>query len=154
MSNQVTHEGLGKLKGLLDRREFLRLASAMGLGLGAGFSVPAISVAATATGQPKRGGTLKFPVDANVTPWPPIGLLQNLLVNKSMFNCLLRYRPEDWSPEPDLAEKWETSKDGLTWTFSLRKDVRWHDGKPFTAEDVKFTLDLFRDPKVASSFRG
>ena len=138
----------------MDRREFLTLASAMGLTLGAGLSVPTISAAATAAGQPKRGGTLKFPVDANVTPWPPIALLQNLLVNKSIFNALLRYSPDDWSPQPDLAEKWESSKDGLTWTFHLRKDARWHDGKPFTAEDVKFTLDLFRDPKVASVFRG
>lgn len=138
----------------MDRRQFLKATSAVGLTLGAGLPVSAPGLAGAQTDQPRRGGTLKFPVDANVTPWPPIGLLQNLLVNKSMFNALLRYSPEDWSPQPDLAEKWGVSKDGLTWTFDLRRDVLWHDGKPFTAEDVKFTLDLFRDPKVASSFRG
>jgi len=138
----------------MDRRQFLKGTSAAGLALGTGLSVAAPERTAAQTGQPRRGGTLKFPVDANVTPWPPIGLLQNLLVNKSMMNCLLRYSPGDWSPQPDLAEKWEISKDGLTWTFHLRKDVRWHDGKPFTSEDVKFTYELFRDPKVASSFRG
>ena len=43
--------------------------------------------------------------------------------------------------EPALAESWEHSADGLTWTFSLRRDVRWHDGEPFTARDVEFTFN-------------
>lgn len=44
-------------------------------------------------------------------------------------------------PEPSLAESWEHSDDGLTWTFQLRRDVRWHDGEPFTADDVVFTFN-------------
>lgn len=49
--------------------------------------------------------------------------------------------------EPNLAERWEHSEDGLTWTFHLRKDVRWSDGRPFTADDVVFTFDslIFND---------
>ena len=43
--------------------------------------------------------------------------------------------------EPSLAESWEHSEDGLTWTFSLRRDVNWHDGQPFTAHDVDFTFN-------------
>lgn len=43
--------------------------------------------------------------------------------------------------EPELAESWERSEDGLTWTFHLRRDVTWHDGEPFTAHDVEFTFD-------------
>ncbi len=43
--------------------------------------------------------------------------------------------------EPELAESWERSEDGLTWTFHLRRDVRWHDGQPFTAHDVEFTFN-------------
>ena len=43
--------------------------------------------------------------------------------------------------EPSLAESWTHSDDGLTWTFSLRKDVTWHDGTPFTAQDVEFTFN-------------
>ena len=43
--------------------------------------------------------------------------------------------------EPGLAESWEHSDDGLTWTFHLRDDVRWHDGEPFTARDVEFTFN-------------
>ncbi len=42
--------------------------------------------------------------------------------------------------EPALAESWESSEEGLTWTFHLRQDVRWHDGEPFTAHDVDFTF--------------
>ena len=43
--------------------------------------------------------------------------------------------------EPSLAESWEHSDDGLTWTFHLRRDVTWHDGQPFTAADVDFTFN-------------
>ena len=43
--------------------------------------------------------------------------------------------------EPLLAESWEHSEDGMTWTFHLRDDVRWHDGEPFTAHDVEFTFN-------------
>ena len=44
-------------------------------------------------------------------------------------------------PEPNLAESWDVSADGLTWTFYLRRDVRWHDGEPFSAVDVEFTFN-------------
>ena len=43
--------------------------------------------------------------------------------------------------EPALAESWERSEDGLTWTFRLRRDVEWHDGERFTAHDVDFTFN-------------
>ena len=55
--------------------------------------------------------------------------------------------------EPSLAESWERSEDGLTWTFNLRRDVRWHDGQPFTAHDVDFTFNriIYNDDIPASS---
>ena len=55
--------------------------------------------------------------------------------------------------EPSLAESWENSDDGLTWTFRLRQDVRWHDGEPFTAQDVAFTFNqiIYNDDIPASS---
>lgn len=49
-------------------------------------------------------------------------------------------------PVGDLAESWEVSEDGLTYTFSLRRDVVWHDGAQFTARDVDYTMQLLRDP--------
>ena len=55
--------------------------------------------------------------------------------------------------EPSLAESWERSDDGLTWTFHLRQDVTWHDGQGFTAHDVDFTFNriLYNDDIAASS---
>jgi peptide/nickel transport system substrate-binding protein len=45
-------------------------------------------------------------------------------------------------PQPALAERWDHSEDYREWTFYLRKDVKWHDGMPMTAQDIKFTMDL------------
>jgi len=55
--------------------------------------------------------------------------------------------------EPCLAEKWEYSKDGKVWKFHLRKDVKWFDGKPFTADDVVFTYNslIYNDDIPTSS---
>lgn len=50
--------------------------------------------------------------------------------------------------EGRLAESWEHSPDYRTWTIHLRKDIKWHDGVPFTAHDVKFTMDLYSHPDV------
>jgi peptide/nickel transport system substrate-binding protein len=47
---------------------------------------------------------------------------------------------------PDLAESWEITRDGTIYTFHLRQDVLWHDGAPFTAEDVVFTVTAMQDP--------
>lgn len=49
---------------------------------------------------------------------------------------------------PGLAESWEHSPDFRTWTFHLRRDVRWHDSVPVTARDIQFTLELYRHPDV------
>ena len=53
----------------------------------------------------------------------------------------------DLVPEPDLAESWEVSDDGLEWTFNLRQGVTWHNGDPFTADDVVFTFNRSKDPE-------
>lgn len=50
---------------------------------------------------------------------------------------------------PWLAERWEHSEDFRTWTYHLRRDVRWHDGVPFTAHDVAFSLHLAGKPEIA-----
>lgn len=47
---------------------------------------------------------------------------------------------------PDLARSWDVSLDGLSYTFYLRRDARWHDGAPVTADDVIFTIGLLKDP--------
>ena len=57
-----------------------------------------------------------------------------------LFNNLVRLEP-DGSTHPELAESWDISPDNLKWTFHLRRDVRFHDGEPLDAHDVKFTYD-------------
>lgn len=63
-----------------------------------------------------------------------------------VFNGLMRLDAHGL-PQPDLAARLpEISPDGKTYTVTLRSDVRWHDGQPFTADDVLFTINLIRDP--------
>ncbi|MEZ5092496.1 ABC transporter substrate-binding protein [Nocardioides sp.] len=68
------------------------------------------------------------------------------------YDYLIGYSMSDMQPEPGLATKWETSDDGLTWTFTIRDDVTWSDGEPLTADDVAFTLNRILDggPEAAT----
>jgi len=63
------------------------------------------------------------------------------------YDLLVDFSPKDSSPVPGLADSWETSDDGLTWTFHLNKDARWHDGEPVTSEDVAYTFQRILDEK-------
>src|SRR3990170_4420849 len=56
--------------------------------------------------------------------------------------------------EPDLAAGWEIADGGRTWTFTLREDVRWHDGRPVTADDVAFTVLSLQHPDYDGPFAG
>lgn len=58
----------------------------------------------------------------------------------------------DAAPVPGIATRWETSPDGLVWTFHLRHDARWSDGVPVTADDFVFGLRRVLDPKTASIY--
>ena len=58
------------------------------------------------------------------------------------------FEDEEGRPQPGLVERWEHSEDYTEWTFHLRKDVKWNDGRPVTAQDVKFTLELITDPTI------
>jgi peptide/nickel transport system substrate-binding protein len=60
----------------------------------------------------------------------------------------LTYEDEEGQVQPGLLESWEHSEDNTEWTLHLHKDVRWHDGKPVTARDVKFTIELITDPNL------
>ncbi len=72
-------------------------------------------------------------------------------INGQIYNGLVRY-DKDLVIEGELAESWDISADNLTITFHLRKDVKWHDGVPFTAADVKFTYELYIDPKTPTAY--
>ena len=68
------------------------------------------------------------------------------------YDYLISYSMEDMSPQPGLASEWETSEDGLTWTFTIRDDVTWSDGEPLTADDIAFTFNRVLDggPEAAT----
>jgi len=66
-------------------------------------------------------------------------------VGHTVWEALMDYDNE-YNPVGELAESWTVSDDGLTWTFKLHEGVTWHDGEPFTAEDVVITYDAVMDP--------
>lgn len=67
-----------------------------------------------------------------------------------VFSGLVRIGPK-MEVEPDIATAWKTSSDGLEWTFELRKDVKWHDGQPLTAEDVAYTYNAIKDKEYSGT---
>jgi len=76
------------------------------------------------------------------------------MVTELIFEGLTKMNAVTFKVEPQLAERWQVSSDGLTWTFFLRRDVVWADGQPFTADDVVFTFnDLIFNPQIPSSAR-
>lgn len=76
------------------------------------------------------------------------------MVTDQIFEGLTRMNVFTLKPEPNLAERWTVSLNGLEWTFFLREDVVWSDGVPFTADDVVFTFnDLIYNPDIPSSAR-
>jgi peptide/nickel transport system substrate-binding protein len=70
-------------------------------------------------------------------------------ISQLVFSGLVTIDPHDGQPLPDLAEEWEISEDGQTYTFHLR-ETNWHDGQPFTAHDVAFTYALMMDERTRS----
>lgn len=75
------------------------------------------------------------------------------LVNLWIYDALIRL-DTSLQPVPELAESWTTSEDGLTWEIKLRQGVTWHDGTPFTADDVAFTVYKILDPTTQTQYRG
>jgi len=117
-------------------------------------AVPAYVVA---QGTPQAGGTLVMVVQ----PEPPtLASYQSTSgpigqVATKVYEGLLEYDFE-LKPQPGLARSWSVSADGKTITFMLQEGVKFHDGKPFTSEDVKFTiLDVLKKthPRGLNTFR-
>ncbi len=133
--------------GGLSRRDFLRLTAA-GAAVGAAGplttrAVEAAGRLARPAGSPKRGGTLRLADIGDVVSFEPYAVTDNY----SIWTLLLVYdqltRPtvDGLSIEPGLASSWDISSDGKTYTFHLRRGVKFHDGSELTAADVKFCVD-------------
>ena len=93
--------------------------------------------------EPKQGGRLI--VATQQDPITMLGAvsthLHSHMVADTMYSALVRQKWDDPKPYPDLAERWEISGDGKVYTFHLVKNATWHDGKPFTSADVKFSIE-------------
>lgn len=111
-------------------------------------SAVALGPGAWAASQPVDGGTLIYGAGADPDNLDPANTDSNTgeAFGHMMYNYLVKF-DEKMNIVPDLATKWTQSKDGLTWTFFLRKGVKFHDGTPFNAEAVKYTFERFLGPE-------
>lgn len=88
-----------------------------------------------------RGGDSVSLDPANVTDG------ESLNVTKNIFDTLIDYQEGNTQLEPALAESWEPSEDGLTWTFHLKQGVKFHDGTDFNADAVVYNFNRWMDPE-------
>ncbi|MCL4862144.1 MAG: ABC transporter substrate-binding protein, partial [Caldilineaceae bacterium] len=159
MSQQVSSDRITLGGRALSRRQFMQLSAA-------GFSAAALAACAPAAPSASpdapaapaaddggvTGGTLVWvghqevsglsPSDAGPTVhWTMISNIHNALIQIDTNN----------ENEPVLAESYEVSEDGLTYTFKLREGVKFHDGKELTSADVKYTFEFYADPETGST---
>lgn len=99
-------------------------------------------------------GVLDRALDADVEDLDPhivTGLAEGAVLN-ALFEPLARIDPETLRPVPALAERWEVSADGLTYTFHLRADARWSNGDPLTAADVRESWRRVLTPTLGAPY--
>jgi peptide/nickel transport system substrate-binding protein len=131
------------------------LVRALALAAGALLAFPSAGEA------PRSGGELVFPVPSEPPSYDghreeTFGLIHPIA---PFYNTLLRVDPNDKSgtkPAASIAESWTTSSDGKTYTFKIRRGVKFHDGSDLTARDVKASYDkiIFPPPGVGSTRKG
>src|SRR3954470_14588218 len=99
----------------------------------------------TPTPLPRGGNlTIRLAEDVpNLRPWQPRSRGEEQ-ITALLYSGLTRLDAK-LQPQPDLATGWEASQDGRLITFTLRSDVSWHDGKPFSADDAAYTLSALRE---------
>lgn len=121
-----------------------------------GLAAYVLVVGSCSSCRQRKGSARELVVHMDVEPPHLNPLLQEdvwlarITVN-NVFEGLLRRHPRTHEIEPSLAVDWTSSEDGTSITFNLRKDVSFHDGKPFAAADVIFTFDRLMDPAVATA---
>jgi len=107
------------------------------------------------TGGPKTGGTLQVAFQNEwagldphtVSSYSSYQILNNVLEGLTTFD-------DDLNLQPGLAESWEQSEDGKTWTFHLRQGVKFHNGREMTADDVKWSFERLIDPATGAGNAG
>src|SRR5262245_9810621 len=165
MADSREHPSIPTLKrqlaeGQIDRREFLRYATLLGLSAPAAYAaVRAITGErlvgeARAQGTPPKGGTLRIGMRCQDVKDPhTFSWVQRSNTVRQVCDYLTTTGTDNVT-RPSLCEKWEASPDLKTWTLRLRKDVKWHSGRQFTAEDAVWNIKRVLDPKTGSSVLG
>ena len=112
-------------------------------------NLASVAQATTANASAPKGGTFNYNFDAEPESLHPImgGDVYNTYFNNYVHDSMCANNFNTWAFDPRLAEKWDIGKDGLSFTFFLRKDATFSNGEPVTADDVKFSLDTIREPK-------
>lgn len=124
------------------------LVMALGAAAGAGAS-------SSASAPPSSGSTLRVQAETSISTFNPFLAYFNseLDVLGSIYPTLTTIN-EKGQPAPYLATSWTTSPDKLTWTFRIRSGLKWTDGKPITAADAAWTLNLIMKNQVAATANG
>jgi peptide/nickel transport system substrate-binding protein len=118
-----------------------------------GQSAPSAPASAAASVSIKRGGTLNWGEPADPITFDPhtSNAGASTVLRRMIYESFTRHNPRTMAVEPALATKWEYTKPTeLVWT--LRENVVFHNGQPFTADDAKWNLDRMLDPKTANPF--
>ncbi|PLX38793.1 MAG: ABC transporter substrate-binding protein [Hyphomicrobiales bacterium] len=147
--------------GRMDRREFIRIAALLGVSAGAAYGMaglPSPAFAADGTmpfpadeAGAKMGGILKVGMEIQKMEDPATySWVEMSNQTRHMLEHLAMTGPDNVT-RPMLAEKWEASDDLKTWTFYLRKGVKWNNGDDFTADDIIFNFTRWLDPTLGSS---
>ncbi len=163
MGERTEHSYLRTLKArfaddAVTRREFLRTSTLLGLSAAAAYAfvgkVPGKGFVATARADLPKGGTLRLamPVQNVASPHTYEQEGQHN-ITRNVCEYLTR-TGHDNITRPSLLQEWEASDDLRTWTLHLRKSVRWHDGRQFTADDVIWNIKRVLDESVGSSVLG
>jgi ABC-type transport system substrate-binding protein len=120
--------------------------------LGSSAAVWLLAFAAGALGQ-QHGGQLSYSSLLQVVAYEPISNtnLATTQLSALMFETLVERNPHGSGVVPMLAESFQSDPNSIT--FQLKRNVKWHDGESFSAEDVKFTTELLQHPKTVSALK-
>jgi peptide/nickel transport system substrate-binding protein len=143
------------LAGRVSRRAFMRHGSCLGVSLATLGSI-AGGVGLVSGPRPARaqgaGGTIRVAQNAPASAIDPVKIADGPgLAILSYVGDFLCFDRNDLTLEPMLAESWSPNKDGTVWTFKLRQGVKFHNGKPLTADDVVASIERLADPANGSN---
>jgi peptide/nickel transport system substrate-binding protein len=140
--------------GQMSKRDFLRVATLLGIAAPVAYSMVGLPAPVLAQGTPKKGGTVRVSMRVQDLKNPATySWIEAANAGRQVMDYLT-YTGVDNVTRPNLVEKWEASADLKSWTFSLRKDVTWRKGKKFTADDAVWNLTRLLDAKTGSSTVG